>query len=174
MHVNKTRALAETALIAALSVVFLLLGTFISVNTLVFTALAAYFIGYSVNKYGMKYGGIQWLVCVLLDFFLNPDKLNWLLYLSLGGYIFLSEFIFCKWNRIRDEKKKMRLQLIYNWILFNIIYIPLLLFFREALFAGEVEGGTLIFVLAGQLGWLVYDKAYRVFFRVLRERNLFG
>lgn len=174
MHVNKTRALAETAVIAALSVVFLLLGTFISINTLVFTALAAYFIGYSVNKYDIKYGGIQLVVCVLLDFFLNPDKLNWVLYLCLGGYIFLSELIFRKWNRAKEEKKKMRLQLIYNWILFNIIYIPLLLFFREALFSGEIKGGTLIFALAGQLGWLVYDKAYRVFFRMLRERKFFG
>lgn len=174
MHVNKTRALAQTALMAALSVVLLLLGTFISVNTLFFTALAAYLIGYSIQKHGMKYGGIQLVVCVLLDVFLNPDKLHWMLYLFLGGYIFLSELIFRKANRAEEGKKKLRRQLIYNWILFNIIYSPLVLFFQELFASGEIPGGTPVLWLAGQIGWFVYDKAYRVFFQVLRERGLLG
>lgn len=172
MHVNRTRALAETALMAALSVVLLLLGTFISVNTLFFTALAAYLIGYSIQKHGLKYGGIQFAACVLLDVFVNPDKFHWILYLCLGGYLLVSEWVFRKANRAQEGRKKLRRQLIYNWILFNIIYIPLVFFFRELLFAGEIPGGTLVLWLAGQIGWLVYDKAYRVFFQVLRERGL--
>lgn len=180
MHVNKTRALAGVAVLSAFSLILLLLGTFVSVNTLFFTALAAYFIGYSINKYGMGYGGMQLTACTLLDVFLNPDKFHWILYLCLGGYILLGEMVFVKWNHIGDPKKKMRVQLIYNWILFNIIYIPLVIFFRRLLFAGNLPGGMdgdstiglVIVWAAGQIGWIIYDKAYRVFFRTLRERKL--
>lgn len=189
-------SLAGTALIAALSTVFLMLGTFIPVNTIFFTALAAYFIGYSVYKYGLKYGGLQWVACVLLDALLNPDKLNWILYLCFGGYIFFSECIFYIRNRKRNlggrpdsgseggsvdpVRKQLRLQLVLNWGLFNLIYIPVLVFFRGLLFDGEFAVGTLmggipgILLLwaLGQVGWIIYDKAYRAFFRTIRERKL--
>lgn len=180
MHVNKTRALAGAALISAFSVILLLAGTFISVNTLFFTALAAYLTGYSIYKYGLPYGAMQLAVCVLLDVFLNPQKFHWFLYLCLGMYIFLSEVSFRKWNRIVDIRKKMRVQLIFGWILFNIMYIPMLLFFQNLFFTGSLPGGIggdslkgyAVLWLAGQAGWLVYDKAYRVFFKFLRERKL--
>lgn len=180
MHVNKTRAIAGTALMSAFSVILLMAGTFVSVNTLFFSALAAYLIGFSVNQYGFRYSGVQLAACTLLDVFLNPDKLNGILYLCLGLYIFLSELIFQKKNHIEDAGKKMRVQLIFNWILFNIIYIPLILFFQQLLFPGGLPGnikgdsvtGRLVLWAAGQIGWIVYDKAYRVFFRTLRERKL--
>lgn len=182
MHVNKTRALAGVALLSAFSVVLLLLGAYISVNTLFFTALAAYLTGYSICRYGLSYGGMQLAVCVILDVFLNPDKFHWFLYLCLGAYIFLSEVSFRKWNRITDIRKKMRVQLIFGWILFNIIYIPVLILFRNLFFTGSLPGGItgesvhgcVILWLAGQAGWFLYDKAYRVFFKFLRERKLLG
>lgn len=172
MHVNNTRAMAGTALTAALSVVLLLLGTFVPVNTLFFTAMAAYLIGYSINKYGLKYGFAQLTVSVLLDLFLNPDKIHWLLYLCLGGYIFLCEVIFAKWNHAEEGKKKLRVQLICNWVIFQIIYVPFLICLRHLFPIENMPGGTLVLWLAGQLGWLVYDKAYRVFVNILRTRKL--
>lgn len=180
MLLNRTRALAETAMISALSVIFLLIGTFVSVNTVFFTALAAYLLGYSANKYDFRYSVIQFIACTLLDVLLNPDKLHWVLYLCLGGYILLSELVFQKWNRIEEIKKKMRMQLFYNWILFNVIYIPLIVFFENILIGGDLpeilQGNTILkwIVLwsVGQIGWFVYDKAYRVFFRTIRERKL--
>lgn len=172
MHLNHTRAAAGTALIAALSTILLLMGTFIPVNTLFFTAMAAYLIGYTISKYGLKYGAAQMVICVLLDFFLNPDKLHWGLYLCLGGYIFLCELVFMKGNRVEEPKKKLRLQLACNWVLFQLIYVPLLLFFRSYFPAFDLPAGTFLLWLAGQLGWIVYDKAYRVFIGMLRERKL--
>lgn len=180
MHVNKTRALAGASMMSALSVVFLLLGTYISVNTLFFTALAAFLIGVSINQYGFRYGGIQFVVCLLLDVILNPDKFHAILYLCLGAYIFLSEVIFQKFNKIEEPGKKMRVQWGIQWVLFNVIYIPLLLFWGQLLFAGNLPGGIalhsvkgkLILWAAGQFGWIVYDKAYRAFFRFLRERRI--
>lgn len=180
MYINKTKALAGVALLCGFSVLLQMLGTFISVNTLFFTALAAYLIGFSIHRYGLRYGGMQLTACTLLDVMLNPDKFHWILYACLGIYIFLSELIFCKGNRVQDIKKKMRVQLIYNWILFNMIYIPLVLFFQNLLFAGTLPGGIsgsslqgmAALWLAGQVGWFLYDKAYRVFCRTLRERKI--
>ena len=172
MHLKKTYAVAAAAVMSALSVLLLLVGTLISPNTLFFSALAAYLIGYTVNKYGLKYGCAQLVVCVLLDFFVNPNKLNWILYLCLGGYIFVGEAIFQKWNRVRDERKRFRVQLMCNWILFNMIYIPLLTMCRGLLFSEDVSVGFAVLWFAGQVGWFLYDKAYRFFFRTLRDRNL--
>lgn len=175
MYVGKTRALAGVALLSAFSLILLLLGTFISVNTLFFTALAAYIIGYSIYKYRLGYGAMQLAVCTILDFILNPDKFHWILYLCLGGYIFLSEWIFRTWNHMEDGRKKMRRQLIYNWILFNILYMPVVFFFSSLLSEAEIFrgiSGKLLLIAAGEFGWLVYDKAYREFFKFIRERRL--
>lgn len=180
MHINRTRAMAEAALLSALSLILLIIGTRASINTIFLTALAAYFIGYTINKYAILYGGIQLAACTLLDLFLNPDKIHWILYLCLGGYIFLSELLFRKVNRVEDLKKKMRRQLLFNWILFNVIYTPIILLFQELLFSGSYPAwlggesvfGVLVLWILGQIGWVVYDKAYRIFFRTLRERKL--
>lgn len=173
MPVKKTFAIAATAVASALSVVLLMVGTFIAPNTLFFTALAAYLTGYSINKCGLPYGFLQLVVCVLLDIFLNPDKLNWILYLCMAGYIFLSELMFRKWNHVRDEKKKYRVQLICNCILFNMIYIPLLLLFKnQFLFGRGIRAGIAVLWAAGQVGWIIFDRAYCVFFRTIREHRL--
>lgn len=51
--------------------------------------------------------------------------------------------------------------MIYNWILFNIIYIPTVLFFeniliREAAFNGSAQKWILLAI--GQVGGWIYDK----------------
>lgn len=174
MHLKKTYALAATALATAFSIVLLLIGVYIPINTLFFTAMAAYMIGYSIQKCGLRYGGIQLAACALLDFFLIPDKFNWILYLCLGGYIFVGELIFQKGNQIQEQKKKMRVQMICNWILFNTIYIPMLMFGRELFLTKDVSAGTPVIWLAGQVGWFVYDKGYHVFLQTVSTRSISG
>ena len=175
MHVEQTKRIAGVGMLSALSVLLLAAGSFVTVNTLFLTALAAYLVGYAIFRYGLPAGLMQCVICTLLDAFLNPDKFNFFVYLGFGIYIIFSEFVFQKANKIKDPKKKMRRQLIYNWILFNIIYIPTVLFFeniliREAAFNGSTQKWILLAV--GQVGWWIYDKAYREFFRFLRERKL--
>nr|MBP3599395.1 hypothetical protein [Eubacterium sp.] len=180
MLLNSNKALAGVSMLSALSVIVLMSGAYFFTNTFFFTALAAYLVGYSVNKYNLKYGSMQLVVCTILDAFLNPDKVNWMLYLALGSYLIICEWIFRKWNRIVDIRKKMRRQLVYNCIVFNVMYIPVIVLFQEILMgekAKEVlpENATLCVVILwvlGQVGWLIYDKAYRVFFQTLQRRKL--
>lgn len=180
MLLEKNRALAGVSLLSALSVLLLLTGSYLYVTTLFLTVLAAYLIGYSVHRYGLKYSGMQWILCTILDLCLNPDKMNGLLYLILGGYIYVSEWMFCKWNREQKIQRKMKIQLLWNWILFNVLYVPAIIGFRHLLLHEKVwemlPGNAVaeigILIVVGQAGWFVYDKAYRVFFWVLRKRNL--
>lgn len=101
MHVNKTKKIAILGVFAALSTVFTVLGTVISVNTVFFTALAAYLLGIIVVRFGIKEGILFYFVCAVLDFFVNPNKMHAILYLALAAYILLSEGIF-----FTDEKKE--------------------------------------------------------------------
>ena len=94
MHVNKTKKIAILGVFATLSTVFTVLGTVISVNTVFFTALAAYLLGIIVVRFGIKEGILFYFVCARLDFFVNPDKMHVILYLALAAYILLSEGIF--------------------------------------------------------------------------------
>lgn len=175
MMLNRTKKMAGVAVLSGITTILLMAGTMISVNTLFLTALSAFLTGFSIYRYGISSGIMQSIVCLLLDLFLNPDKWNFLLYFCFCLYIILAEIIFQKLNKIQEPKKKMRRQLIYNWILFNIIYIPAVILFH-ALFSAEMKfsGMTWIVILlfAGQIGWLLFDKAYREFFRFLKERKL--
>ncbi len=58
-----------------------------------------------------------------------------------------------------------------NGILFNMIYIPVLMFGRQLLFTGEMPAGSIVLWLAGQVGWIIYDKGYRVFIQTVGERT---
>ena len=86
MHVNKTKKIAILGVFAALSTVFTVLGTVISVNTVFFTALAAYLLGIIVVRFGIKEGILFYFVCAALDFFVNPNKMHVILYLALAAY----------------------------------------------------------------------------------------
>ena len=50
---------------------------------------------------------------------------------------------------------------IIKYIIFNVMYIPLVLIFQEILFSRKLpEMMLLIVVAAGQLGIWIYDRAY--------------
>lgn len=180
MLLEKNRALAGGSLLSALSVLLLLMGSYLYANTLFLTVLAAYLIGYSVHRYGLKYGGMQWIVCTILDLCFNSDKMNGFLYLILGGYIYVSEWTFRKWNREQEIRRKIKIQLLWNWILFNVLYVPAVIGFRHVVLhekvwevlPGKAVAEIGILIAAGQVGWFVYDRAYRVFFGLLRKRKL--
>ena len=153
MHVNKTKKIAILGVFAALSTVFTVLGTVISVNTVFFTALAAYLLGIIVVRFGIKEGILFYFVCAALDFFVNPNKMHVILYLALAAYILLSEVI--------------------RLVIFLLIYVPMIFFFPKLLFGDAMQKMAAFYPLlipAGVIGWLVYDVAYRVFKRIFYER----
>ena len=116
MHVAKR--MAVLAMMAALSMVLILLGTVIPVNTLFFTAAAAYMTGIAVVLYGKVQGSVYFAVCLSLDFFLNPDKLHVFLFVLFGGYILISEITYRLLTEKRKDRTKERIHRVIRLCLF--------------------------------------------------------
>ena len=155
MHVNKTKKIAILGVFAALSTVFTVLGTVISVNTVFFTALAAYLLGIIVVRFGIKEGILFYFVCAALDFFVNPNKMHVILLLMQKKN--LKEWAHC----------------VIRLVIFLLIYVPMIFFFPKLLFGDAMQKMAAFYPLlipAGVIGWLVYDVAYRVFKRIFYER----
>ena len=144
MHVAKR--MAVLAMMAALSMVLILLGTVIPVNTLFFTAAAAYMTGIAVVLYGKVQGSVYFAVCLSLDFFLNPDKLHVFLFVLFGGYILISEITYRLLTEKRKDRTKERIHRVIRLCLFMAGYVPMV-----------------CLVAAGVIFWWIYDAAYGSF-----------
>ncbi|MBO4396709.1 MAG: hypothetical protein J5819_10245 [Eubacterium sp.] len=88
---KRTRMVATLGVMAAISVILLVLGTLISINTVFFTAAASFLVGIAVVKYKFGAGLMIFLGCAVLDLLLNPDKFHVFLYLAMGGFILFGE-----------------------------------------------------------------------------------
>ena len=50
---------------------------------------------------------------------------------------------------------------IAKYVIFNIVYIPIVIFFRDLLFAQVISAGIMAGVIVGgQIGLFIYDRAY--------------
>lgn len=172
MYVNKTKTMAILGVLAALSTVLTVLGTVISVNTVFFTAAAAFLAGVVVIRFGLGYGAVFFAVCSALDFIFNPNKMHLFLYLGLAGYLLLSEGSYRLIQRKKGEGGKWihrGLRLIF----FLLIYLPLICFVPRLLVSEEILNMAAFYpvmLAGGVLAWVVYDTAYVVFKRYFYER----
>ncbi len=166
---EKTKTIAVLSVMAALSTVFAVLGTLIAVNTLFFTAAAAFLVGIAVCRYGMKYGMLYFCVCLALDFVLNPDKLHVLLYLALAGYLLLSEGTWIilskgrKASTAQPGKKKIWIHRLIRLAIFAAIYLPFLFLAPQIILSGdllEVSWYRYVMIPVGFVVWVIYDLAY--------------
>ncbi len=82
---KKTKRIAVGAILSALGVVILLLGSIISVLDLTSVALASLLIIIAVIEVGGAYPYLIWLVTAALALIIVPDKFGALLYLLFGG-----------------------------------------------------------------------------------------
>lgn len=161
MHVNAKR-IALCGMLLALTVICMLLGSIIESNTLFLLAAASYFVGIVIREMGLKTGTAFYIAGVLLGFILAPNKFYVFSYAAMGFYIFMTEVV---WNRLaymnKDYKTRMKFFWLAKYIIFNVIYIPVLVLFPKLFFTGELSYVTLlIFILAGQVVLFIYDKAY--------------
>lgn len=174
MHVSQAKRMALLGVMAAVATVFLLLGTIIPVNTLFFTSASAFLAGVAVVMFGGRLGFAFYAACGGLDFLLNPNKLHVFLYLMLAGYTLLSEIIWKGMEKMSISHPMGRKQ---EWIhrgirfmLFLVLYIPLLLFVPELLASADIAEHRWFFVImmvGGLIAWIIYDLAYVICKRFL-------
>ena len=147
MHV-KARMTAFSGLLLALSVVCMALGSVIETNTLFLLAAASYFVGIIIREFGMKAGVAFYLADILLGFLVTPNKFYVISFAAMGFYILAAEG---SWRFLGKSSEKMQKSWIFwvmKYVVFNLMYIPMVLIFQELLFMKELSGGLLLAVLA--------------------------
>ena len=160
MHV-KARTLAFGGLLLALTVVFMALGSIIETSTLFLRAAASYFVGIVVREFGLRAGAAFYIAAVLLGFITAPNKFYVLTFAAMGFYIWGIEAVW-RWLEKRPQYRNRRMIFwISKYVIFNIVYIPIVIAFREMLFARAVSDTMMIIVvLGGQIALFIYDRAY--------------
>ena len=160
MHV-KARTLAFGGLLLALSVVFMALGSIIETSTLFLLAAASFFVGIVVREFGLRAGAAFYIAAVLLGFITAPNKFYVLTFAAMGFYIWGIEAVW-RWLEKRPQYRNRRMVFwISKYVIFNIVYIPIVIAFREMLFARAVSDTMMIIVvLGGQIALFIYDRAY--------------
>ena len=145
MHV-KAKTMAFSGLLLALTVIFMVLGSVIETSTLFLLAAASFFVGIIIREFG---------------FITAPNKFYVFTFAAMGLYIWGREAAW-RWivRHVREEKSRTAF-LLFKYGIFNLVYIPIVVIFREMLFAKAVSTPILVGVMiAGQIGILIYDKAY--------------
>lgn len=177
MHVNAKKT-AVSGLLMALSVVLIVLSGILDFSTLFFLAAAAFFVGIIIKEYGLGYGTVFFLGCMVLGFLLAPQKLYVLTYVMMSLYVLGIEFLWRWLGKHSNWNHRKGIFAIGKFLIFNVMYIPVLFLFPKLLFAGEIpKTMMLVFLLGGQVALFLYDKAYEYFlvsmWSKMRER-LFG
>ena len=101
------------------------------------------------------------VVCMALGSVIETNTLFLLAAASYFVGIIIREF---GWRFLGKSSEKMQKSWIFwvmKYVVFNLMYIPMVLIFQELLFMKELSGGLLLAVLAaGQVGVWIYDRAY--------------
>ena len=160
MHV-KAKTVALGGLLLALTVVFMVLGSIIETSTLFLLAAASFFVGIVVREFGLKMGGGFYLAAVLLGFITAPNKFYVLTFAAMGFYIWGIEAVW-RWLEKRHEmRQRHKVFWISKFVIFNIVYLPIVFLFRDMLFSQSISNGVMAVVIAGgQIGLFIYDRAY--------------
>lgn len=160
MHVN-AKKMAFGGLLLALTIVCMVLGSVIESNTLFLLAAASYFVGIFIREAGMRTGGAFYLAAVLLGFMVAPNKLYVVSFAAMGFYILAVEVSYCYIGKIKRNVNRKLLFWAVKYVIFNLMYIPILFFFQKLLFGRSLSAVLLAGIIAaGQAGLWIYDRAY--------------
>lgn len=149
---KKTRKIAIAAILSALSVVILLLGSIITVLDMTAVALASLLIMLAVIEIGGAYPYLIWLVSGVLSLLLLPDKFGAVLYFAFGGIYPIFKAMF------------ERLHYIVTWVLkfscFNVMLIIMIIVIKFVLGLPDTGLGFTLPVFAlCNFTFFVYDIA---------------
>lgn len=163
MHVT-TKKIAIAGLLAAFSCVLLMLGFAIESSSLFLIAAASFCVGIAVREWGNFFGAAFWAASTLLNLILAPNKMYCFTFAAMGLYLLLSEWLWLKIAFAKGIKHRTVCLWIGKYIIFNGIYLPVLVLLRDFIFVKAISNmGLVIVFLAGQIGLWIYDKAYIYF-----------
>ena len=148
---QKTKKMALGAILSALGVVFLLLGSLIETLDLSMAALASFFCIFAVIELGGKYPWLIYAVTSLLSLLLVPY--------SMGGWFYLLFFGYYPILKEKLEKLKRPISWIIKVAVFNLalligILIAFFLFFGQTEEKGIIDAFTYVFGGEGAGVWM--------------------
>ncbi len=160
MHIG-AKKVATAGLMAALSVVLLCLASVIETSSLFFIAAASFCVGIAIREWGLRYGFAFFMATMIIGVLVAPNKLYCVTFAAMSIYLLGSELIW----RIVAGRKILRNRKLWCWfgkyMLFNVMYIPILLFFPRVLVTGKMNGIIfVVLVFVGQVGLFLYDMAH--------------
>lgn len=166
---KKNKKIAVSAILSALTVVILLLGSIITVLDLTMVALASLLIMIAVIEIKSGYPYMIWLVSGILSVLLLPDKFGAVVYLFFGGIYPIFKALF------------ERLHFIASWILkfafFNATLTLMVVFANFVLHIPDT-GIAFEITLFGvcNLAFLLYDIATTklITLYLIKFRDRFG
>lgn len=168
MHVNSKR-IAVLGLLLAVDIILIILSGTMEMSTLFFLAGAAFCVGIAVREYGAVMGGGFFFASMILALLLAPVKMYCITYAMMSMYILLSEVA---WNILSSRKNNTSANLshiqkifwVARFVIFNVMYIPMVIFAPKLIYAGEIHPLVLASVIAGgQVAVVIFEKAYCYF-----------
>ncbi len=147
---GRTRLLAASAMLAALGVVVLILGSVISALDLTMVAVASIFIFFAVLELGNPYQYLIYSATAMLSILLLPDKFSAFLYLIFGGIYPILKQLF--------ERAPRWASWLFKLLYFNIV-LAAMIFGSKYLFGVDEEELTLAVFALGNVTFFLYDVA---------------
>ncbi len=172
MRVRKqTKYLTVSAMLCALGVILLSLGSLVDVLDITMAVLASLFCVYAVIEIGSSYPWLIWLVTSLLSLLLLPMKTPALFYaLFAGFYPILKEKL-----EKRSRPVSWVLKLVVFHVSLGVIVLVLRLFFPATLDMGRIQWMPLVLYLSCVACFVLYDYAlsHMITFYLVKLRHRF-
>jgi hypothetical protein len=163
MHLG-AKKLAFLGLLAAITVVLIILSGVFDFNTLFLLAAASFCVGIAFRETGIRIAAGFCMASIILGLLLAPNKFHCITFAAMGIYLLASEYSYDRLVKLKNQQHRKRLLWIVKYLIFNIMYIPSLIFLPRLFYEGKVSQSILlILIVAGQAGLFIYDMAYVYF-----------
>lgn len=152
MHVN-SKKIAFLGILLAITVILVYAGTIIESNTLFFLCAASLAFGVAQAECGKRLGVGFFIACTVLTFILVPQKMYCITLAAMNLYILAREGL---------RKRLPKIFPYLKFILFNSIYIPVLIGMPSLFYKGK-QNAIIMLILwgGGQAVFGIYDYVYR-------------
>ncbi|MDF2540488.1 MAG: hypothetical protein K0S47_206 [Herbinix sp.] len=169
MYVN-AKKIAFLGLLLAFAVILVIFSGIFEFNTLFLLAAASFCVGIAIRECKMALGFGFFIASTLLSLMLAPNKLYCITYSAFGLYIVIAEYTWGKLEKGKIRKNRSELLWIIKYIVFNLMFIPMVLFFPKLFYQGSINPGLIaVFLFGGQIALFIFDNAYRYF-----QRSIWG
>ncbi len=164
------KKLAFLGLLLAVTVVLVILSGVFEFNTLFLLAAASFGVGIAIRESNIRIGAGFYLAAVLVSVMLAPNKLYIITFAAMGLYILIIEYTFDLLSHLQKKQSasqtdlRTRIYWVLKYLIFNLMFLPMLLVFPKLIYPGEIKGLILgLLILGGQVALFLFDAAYRYF-----------